>query len=65
MWSEPYFGVTHLGAGSEERWATVEMHGTVHVLTRWERGRLFGSQQEDFDDIAAAKAAGERWYRGA
>lgn len=60
-WTTPYYGITHLGALKDRRRATVTDLGTCAEVAYWLKGCGFSPAESVFDDVDAAKRAGERW----
>lgn len=63
-WTEPYFGVQHLGDFSlVSRWCTVEDYGTFAELDRHIPGAGLCANKEAFSTAELARRAGEKWMR--
>ncbi len=65
-WTQPYYGIQHLGRPSDRRWATVsEMESGMATLVCWYLGCGFIEPQETTHDTAEeARSAGEAWVSG-
>ena len=60
-WTKPYYGVTHYGELGAPRRVTVSQYGSRCELKLWRLECGFSPDSKWFDDLEAAKAAGERW----
>lgn len=61
-WSKPYYGVMHLGASGDARWATVTDWGSFAEVIKWAKGcGLCNTAESTYDTVEQAKAAGEAW----
>lgn len=63
-WTNPCYGVSHLGKITDRRWATVEDHGSFCRLLMWFRGCGFSPYEKCYNDINTAKSDGEHWVNG-
>ena len=61
-WTEPYFGVTHLGELEDEFRVTIEDHKSFATLLKFRRG-IASAVQKNFDSVELAKQAGEKWIK--
>lgn len=61
LWTKPYHGVQHLGRANDPRWVTLTDIGSMVEVTFWTAGCGFHPEQADFDTLAEAMAAGERF----
>lgn len=60
-WSKPYYGISHLGAISDFRRATVDDRVDFVILSKWWKGCGFSPEKQVCNTVDEAKLIGEAW----
>lgn len=63
QWTNPYFGVQHLGGLTDKYRASICDHGKFCLLHKWYPGCGFSPIEELHDNVTAAKSSGENWLK--